>query len=172
LAEYIVYEPRYAAADPIERAEHLVFVKDGFRWWAAIVPALWLMVKGLWLEFALCVLVIVGLTWGLETAGANDSVASTLLLIAQLVFGFEASTIESAALERRGWRSVGWIEGRNRDEAERRFFTEWLPAQHQMPLALHDGSPPSGPLASLTSAAIKGARDAADRWRQRYSAKA
>jgi len=172
LAEYIVYEPRYPAADPLDRGEQLVFVKDGFRWWAALFPAIWLLVKGLWLEFALCLLVILALTWGLQAIGANDTVGSTLLLIAQVVFGFEASTIESAALERRGWRNVGWIAGRNRDEAERRFFTEWLPAQHQMPLALHDGPPPTGPLASLTSTALKGARDAADRWRQRYGAKA
>jgi len=168
----MVYEPRYTVADPIERAEHLAFVKDGFRWWAAIVPALWLMVKGLWLEFALCVLVILALTWGLQAAGANDSVGSTLLLIAQLLFGFEASTIESAALERRGWRNLGWVEGRNRDEAERRFFTEWLPSQHEMPLPLLDGSPPSGPLAGMAVAAMRSAREAAYRWRQRYSAKA
>ena len=172
MAEYIVFEPRYTAADPLERAEKLAFVKDGFRWWAALFPAIWLMVKGLWLEFALCLLVIAALTWGLQTVGANDAVGSFLLLAAQVVFGFEASTIQSAALERRGWRNVGWIEGRSRDEAERRFFTEWLPAQHQMPLALHEGAPPAGPLASITSAAIKGARDAADRWRHRYSAKA
>jgi hypothetical protein len=172
LAEYTVYEPRYTAADPLERAEHLVFVKDGFHWWAAIVPALWLMVKGLWLEFALCVLVIVALTWGPEAAGVNDAVGSTLLLIAQILFGFEASTIESAALQRRGWRSVGSVDGRNLADAERRFLTEWLPAQHEMPLGPHDVAPPSGPLATLASTAVKSARDAAGRWRQRYSAKA
>jgi len=172
LAEYTVYEPRYTTADPLERAEHLVFVKNGFHWWAAIFPALWLMIKGLWLEFGLCLLVIIALTWGPQAAGVNDSVGSTLLLIAQILFGFEAATIESAALERRGWRNVGWIEGRNRDEAERRFFTEWLPAQHEMPLPLDEGPPPGGSLATLAGTAVRSAREAAYRWRQRTSAKA
>ena len=90
MVAYTVYEPRYTADDPIERAEQLVFVKDGFHWWAAIFPALWLMVKGLWLEFAACLVVIGLVTWGIKALGVNDSVGSMLLLIAQVVFGFEA----------------------------------------------------------------------------------
>jgi hypothetical protein len=172
LAEYTVYEPRYTPADPLERAEHLVFVKDGFHWWAAIFPALWLIIKGLWLELGLCLLVILALTWSLQAAGADDTVGSTLLLIAQILFGFEAATIESAALERRGWRNVGSVEGRTRDEAERRFFTEWLATPHETPLPPNGGAPAAGSLSSLAETALRGARDTAYRWRQRYGAKA
>ena len=71
MVAYTVYEPRYTADDPIERAEQLVFVKDGFHWWAAIFPALWLMVKGLWLEFAACLVVIGLLAWGIKALGVN-----------------------------------------------------------------------------------------------------
>jgi len=175
LAEYIVYEPRYTADDPIERAEHLVFIKDGFHWWAAIFPALWLMVKGLWLELLVCLVVITGLTSGLEALGVHGSVGGTLLLIAQLVFGFEAGTIESAALERRGWRCVGYIEGRNLAGSERRFFADWLPSQREAQPRSPDsyaGPMPKGPITSLAETAMRNARDAASRWRQRRSAKA
>ena len=172
MAEYVVYEPRYTADDPIERAEHLVFVKDGFHWWAAIFPALWLMVKGLWVELAICLVVIAALTSGLEALGVTNSVSGTLLFIAQVVFGFEAGTIESAALERRGWRCVGWIEGRNLAESERRFFTEWLPAQRDGQPGAADpyaGPMPKGPIATFAETAMRTARDAASRWRQRAS---
>ena len=170
MVEYTVYEPRYAADDPIERAERLVFVKDSFRWWAAIFPALWLIVKGLWLELVAFVVAIGALTWGLQALGAHDSVSGTLVLIAQILFGFEAGTIESAALERRGWRRVGWIEGRNRAESEYRFFADWLPAQPTMqPRSpdLFSGPMPKGPISGLAGTALQTARDAASRWRQR-----
>ncbi|HEX7532174.1 MAG TPA: DUF2628 domain-containing protein, partial [Methyloceanibacter sp.] len=157
MVEYTVYEPRYAADDPIERAERLVFVKDGFRWWAAIFPALWLIVKGLWLELVVFLVAIGALTWGLQALGAHDSVSGTLVLIAQILFGFEAGTIESAALERRGWRRVGWIEGRNRAESEYRFFADWLPAQPTMqPRSpdLFSGPMPKGPISGLAGSAL------------------
>ena len=172
MVEYTVYEPRYTADDPIERAEHLVFAKDGFHWWAAIFPALWLMVKGLWLELAVCLVVIAALTWGLEALSVTDSVGGTLLLIAQVVFGFEAGTIESAALERRGWRCVGYVEGRNLADSERRFFAGWLPSQHEAQPSSYVGPMPKGPIAGLAETAMRAARDAASRWRQRSSAKA
>ena len=174
MVAYTVYEPRYTADDPIERAEQLVFVKDGFHWWAAIFPALWLMVKGLWLEFAACLVVIGLVTWGIKALGVNDSVGSMLLLIAQVVFGFEAGTIESAALERRGWRYVGYVEGRNRADSERRFLAEWLPSQREAQPRSPDSSagPMSkGPVATLAESAMRTARDAASRWRQRPSDK-
>jgi hypothetical protein len=170
LVEYTVYEPRYTADDPIERAEQLAFVKEGFHWWAAIVPAVWLIVKGLWLELGVCLVVIAALTSGLDALGVNASVGGSLLLIAQVVFGFEAGTIESAALERRGWRRVGWVEGRNLAYSEHRFFADWLPSQREaQPRSpdLFSGPTPKGPISELAETAMRTARDAASRWRQR-----
>ena len=166
MAEYTVYEPRIPAADPVDRAEQLVFVKDGFHWWAAIFPALWLIVKGLWLELLVCLVVVAALTSGLEALGVNGSIRGTLLLIAQVVFGFEAGTIQGAALERRGGRRVGYIEGRNLADSERRFFGEWLPSQGYAPAGSHAGPMPKGPVAAFAETALRTARDAASRWRQ------
>jgi hypothetical protein len=166
LAEYTVYEPRIPAADPVDRAEQLVFVKDGFHWWAAILPALWLIVKGLWLELLVCLVVVGALTSGLDALGVNGSVGGTLLLIAQLVFGFEAGTIQSAALERRGWRQVGYVEGRNLADSERRFFADWLPSQSYALAGSYAEPMPKGPVAAFAETAMRTAKDAAFRWRQ------
>lgn len=168
MVEYTIYEPRYVTGNPVERGEQLAFVKDGFHWWAALVPAVWLMLKGLWLEFFVCLAVIAALSWGLGAIGVNESVTGALLLIAQIVFGFEAGTVESAALERKGWRRVGWIEGRSLAECEHRFFAEWLPAnQHAAPNSpdTYAGPTPKGPLSGLIGAAVAKARDAASRLR-------
>ena len=40
---------RRVPADRLDRAERLVFVKDGFSWLAACCPPLWLLANGLWL---------------------------------------------------------------------------------------------------------------------------
>jgi hypothetical protein len=169
LVEYTVYEPRIPAADPVDRAEQLVFVKDGFHWWAAIFPALWLIVKGLWLELLVCLAVVAALTSGLEALGVNGSVGGTLLRIAQVVFGFEAGTIQSAALERRGGHRVGYVDGRNLADSERRFFADWLPSQGYARPGSYAEPIPKGPVAAFAETAMRSAREAASRWRQRPS---
>ena len=46
-----------------------------------------------------------------------------------MLFAFEANDLRAAALERRGYRLAGVASGRDRTEAERSFFTAWLPRQ-------------------------------------------
>jgi hypothetical protein len=130
---YNVYEPPYARGSVPERAERIVFVRDGFHWLAAIFPALWLLVKGLWLELAVFIGAVFLLTWGLEALGAVPAVSGILLIILQIVIGYEASAIQGAALERRGWRLAGTMVGRELSECERRFFESWLPSQADVP---------------------------------------
>jgi hypothetical protein len=129
LVVYTVYEPPHATGNPVDRALRLVFVKDGFQWLAALFPWVWLLFKGLWLEFLAFLVLAAGVTWGLQALGAPPSIESIPLLLLQIVFGFEAGWIQSLALERRGWRLLGTVTGRNEAECERRFFEGWLPTQ-------------------------------------------
>ena len=45
---YTIHEQPDPAADRIDRAERLVFVKDGFSWAAALFAPIWLIVHRLW----------------------------------------------------------------------------------------------------------------------------
>ena len=45
---FTVHEPPNPPADRIERADKLVFVKDGFSWMAALFAPLWMLVHRLW----------------------------------------------------------------------------------------------------------------------------
>ena len=47
------------------------------------------------------------------------------LLIALLV-GFEAATLWRWTLARRGWKTLGFVVGEDRDIAEQRFYTAWV----------------------------------------------
>jgi len=170
LVVYTVYEPPNASGDPVDRAERFLFVKDGFLWLAAIFPAIWLLVKGLWLEFIVFLVAVTGLTWGLEALGATAIASAVPLLIVQIIFGFEAGAIQGAALERRGWHMAGTITGRNRSECECRFFAAWLASPPAAQATV--GAPlPQNALHSWMEVASRTAKDAIVRGRRLIGAK-
>jgi hypothetical protein len=171
LVVYTAYEPPKVSRDRIERATQLVFVKDGFTWLAAFAPAIWFLIKGLWLELFLFLVGATALTWGVEALGANSAIAGMLLLIVQMVLGFEAGAVQGAALERRGWRLVGTVTGHNQDDCERRFFETWQPSEPAPPTAADDGPAPHG-VASWTATAWRNAKDSLARGRPLTGAKA
>ena len=126
---YSVYEPPAEAPDLMQRADRLAFVKDGFSWPALFVPLLWLIYHRMWIE-----LIVLGLIYlALQVAFGTDTQGQALTLWAGLavgvLFAFEANDLGAAALERRGYRLAGVASGRDRIEAERSFFTAWLPQQ-------------------------------------------
>ena len=130
---YAVYEPPVEAPDLASRAERLVFVKEGFSWGALLVPGIWLIWRGMWLElFAFCLLLLL-LGWALGGIDAGNAVFGWTLLGMILLFAFEANELRGAALERRGYKVAGLAAGPDRDSAELSFFRTWLPEQERTP---------------------------------------
>jgi hypothetical protein len=124
---YTVYERRVAPEDLEERATDLVFVKEGFSFWALIAPALWFLFHGLWRGLFLYLVLSIGLAVALKLLGAPDKVTGWGELILNLIFAFEARDIYRASLERRDYVLKGVVSGRNLEECERRFLLEWIP---------------------------------------------
>ena len=126
---FIVYEPPEAAADRLDRAESLVFVKEGFSWVASAFAPLWLLANRLWLV-GLGYLAAVGLIWaGISAFGLSPRALSYALGALNLIVGLEADSLKRWTLERSGWQMAGAVNGRNAEECERRFFDDWLPRQ-------------------------------------------
>lgn len=126
---YTVHEPPNPPADRIDRAESLVFVKDGFSWTAALFAPIWLLLHRMWWPL----LGYIVLTALFDLALWSTAVPSDWVLLAtiglHLLIGFEADTLRRWKLDRSGARTLGSVSGRNADECERRFFEEWLPGQ-------------------------------------------
>jgi hypothetical protein len=140
-----VHEPPDAPADRIDRAASLVFVRDGFSWTAALFAPFWLLANRLWWPF-LAYLVASGLIEAARWAFSLDPGMVTLAVVGlHLLAGWEADALKRWGLERRGWRTLGSVSGRNVEECERRFFDQWLPEQPVI-------APASGSLASGASA--------------------
>ena len=62
---------------------------------------------------------------GLAVLGASASAQGLAAFAVALLVGFEASSIRRWTLTRRGWATLGFVVGEDRDVAERRFFTHW-----------------------------------------------
>ena len=121
MAVYTVHAPRLAEGETPDPAE-LVFVKDGFCWPALFIPVVWLIWRGLWLALLIYLVLVIGLA---SLAGFAGSDASTAVMVLFAVwFALEANGLRRWTLERHRHQLVGVVEGRTREEAERRFFGE------------------------------------------------
>jgi hypothetical protein len=129
LVTFTVHEPPNPPADRIERADKLVFVKDGFSWMAALFGPLWMLVNRLWWALLGYIVAVVALRLTQKYGGLTESTVGLMTFGMNLLIGFEADTLRRWALDRKGWNMLGAVSGRNRDECERRFFDGWLPSQ-------------------------------------------
>ncbi len=128
---YSVYVPPGDDADIEARADKVAFVKDGFNWVALFIPVLWLIYQRMWFELVLFLAVLFLIPFLLGNAPAARELASWLVLGLTVVFAFEASDLRGWALQRRGYGFAAAVAGRDWEEAERSFFTNWLPQQQR-----------------------------------------
>ncbi len=95
------------------------------RWGAALIPPVWLAAKGEWIALAAYVAAATLLGTILAALDAEAGWVALIFLAAHVVLGFEAGAIERWSLARGGWREIGLVSGRTREECERRFFEGW-----------------------------------------------
>lgn len=147
---YTVYESPAPAADRVDRAEALVFVKDGFSWAAFLFAPIWMLFHRLWLALLGYAVAVAGLQV-LGWAFGQQSVWMPLVALGfNLILGFEANSLRRWTLERKGWSMVGAATGPNFAAAERTFFDHWLPAQPMITVAQAQTAQRRAPLASLS----------------------
>jgi len=138
---YTIHERPDPAADRVDRAEALVFVKDGFSWLAALFTPLWLIAHRLWWPLLGYVAISGAFQLVQLTVTFDQRWLGLAAFALNVLIGFEADTLRRWGLERRGWHTVGTVSGKTADECERRFFDGWLP--NQPIIAAGAQSPPS-----------------------------
>lgn len=126
---FTVYEPPGSAADRLDRAESLIFVKEGFNWVAAAFTPFWLLANQLWLALIAFIGVVLLMQGGFWLFGISSRAMPYAMGALQLIAGLEADTVKRWTLERNGWQAAGSVNGRDAEECERRFFDNWLPRQ-------------------------------------------
>ena len=116
---YTVYQ------SPDARGEtDLVFIKDGFCWPALILPVLWPLFRKLWLVAFAIVVLFVALSVLVEAGLLAPFAGSVIEAAIAVIVAFEGNNLRRWTLQRRGWREIGMVSGRNLAAAERAFFTD------------------------------------------------
>jgi uncharacterized protein DUF2628 len=126
MAVYTVHEPPANHGIALPDAERIVFVRDGFSFWAFLITPVWMLWHRMWLVLLGYVVVLASANAALFVLGASRIAFSVIGLFISLLVGLEASTLRRFSLRRRGFRNVGIVSGADREDAERRFFGTWL----------------------------------------------
>lgn len=129
MVTFTVHEPPIPAADRVDRADELRFIKDGFSWTTFFLPPLGLALKKLWLPLIVYLAALTTLLAALSWIGASENWLWAVVFASSLFLGFEVSTIQRFMLDHAGWHMLGTVTGRNIADCERRFFETWLPGQ-------------------------------------------
>jgi hypothetical protein len=126
MSVYTVHQPPLGAADAAGDPYRVIFVRDGFSWWAFLLTPLWMLRHRLWLALAIYLLISAALDISLRALGASVFTIVVVGLLISLLAGLEAGTLRRFKLVRRHWRSAGVVTGDDVEDAERRFFDAWI----------------------------------------------
>ena len=122
---YTVHAPPQregSAADP----QRFVFVRDGFQFWAFLLTPVWLLYRRLWLVFILYVVLIAALEGAYYLLDLPQGARFLIEILLSILIGFEAGSLRRWTYARRRWPTIGVVNARNLEDAERRFFTRWV----------------------------------------------
>jgi hypothetical protein len=123
----------------------IVFVRDGFSFWAFLLGPLWLIWHQLWLVL-LGYLVVNG---ALEVLMSALRIGTGFRLLAMLalavLMGLEGPSLRRWTLSRRNWRQLDVVVGEDVEAVEHRFFQRWNGRTRSEPV-LPGAPPPTRPL--------------------------
>lgn len=130
---FLVFEPANGGRDA-DSADRTVFVREKFYWLAFFFAPLWLLWHRLWLGFAGWFIAEILIAVAAYALDLDPRAAAVAGLLPSLVVAFEGSELRLRKLLRAGYRETAVVVGRDREDAERRFFAEWAGA----PARLHE----------------------------------
>ena len=144
---FLVFEPADGGRDATA-ADRIVFLREKFYWLALSFAPIWLLWHRLWLGFLgwLVAEMLIGIA--AFVFGLDPRAAVIAALLPSLVVAFEGAELRRRKLLRGRHREVAVVVGRDREDAERRFFANWAntaPARQEPRQDFRPPSPPAPP---------------------------
>jgi len=130
---YTVHEPPLRKNESVSNPERFAFVRDGFHFWAFLLPPLWFIAKRLWLALILYIATLVALEFAMTWTNVPSTARFIVELTMAIVIGFEAASIRRWTLQRRRWKTLGFVVAEDEELAERRFFAAWTQGPQTRP---------------------------------------
>jgi hypothetical protein len=137
MAIFTVHAPPGDLAEAIA-ADRVVLVREGFSWWALVVPFLWAPIRRLWLVLAGWIVATIG--FELVDLFLDPTVALIGSAVFALWFAASARDFERRTLARRGLPMIGVVEATDREAAHHRLAAEVLSGR----VRPTDARPPTG----------------------------
>src|ERR1700710_2270275 len=103
---YTVHAPVAAGPDVRGATDKLVFVRDGFYFWAFLLGPFWLAWRRLWLALLGYIAVSIVGAVALFLLHAGGSTRLAVMLLIALLLGFEAASLRRWTLSRGKWRQL------------------------------------------------------------------
>ncbi len=124
------------------QSDRLVFIRDGFHFWAALFGPLWFLAHRLWLALLGYVVAVVVLVAVLALLHVDPQSRVFVFLLVALLTGFEAASLQRWSYSRGLWRLLDVVVAKNRDAAEHRFFALRSEADAGAAAPVDRGAPP------------------------------
>ncbi len=131
---YTVHKPIVSSQDPLDQADELIFVREGFSWFAFLLPLIWLIYQKLWVELVVYFIIVMLFQSLILYFGVGESLSLYFTLFINLIFGFESNNIRRWNLDRADYQMVGSVCGRNQKESEIKFFSHWKHSHNDISL--------------------------------------
>lgn len=114
----------------LDRLDRIKFIKNEKSVFALILPAIWLLVNRLWIEFGIYACVMAALT--IFTTTDIGKAFALLTIFPGLYLFLEGNNLIASKLEREDWQMVSVIEAKNREDAQLRFLTRMIEEPHSI----------------------------------------
>ncbi len=116
------YSVHARSDEPLDQVSGVVFVRSGFLPSALIFGGFWFFWHRMWLVLAGYVGLLAMLAGAVLLIGLHPAGAIVLQSLVAFAVGLEASGLRRWHVERAGYHEVAGVSGRNRDDAEMRYF--------------------------------------------------
>ncbi len=151
MAVYTVHAPAsYYGADVRTVPDKLVFVRDGFYFWAFVAAMIWLIWHRLWLALIGYIALMMVAEIAMSAVGVGSGARFLVMAVIALLVGLEAGSLRRWKLSRRKWRQLDIVVADSEEAAERRFFERWNAKTAQNNERGTTASPPPLPRASIS----------------------
>ncbi len=148
MAVYTVHAPKESelqkAGDLGAYVERFIFVPERFSLLAMLFALPWLLVHRLWLASLAFVVVVVALNAIGAALGLDEQTLGFFSLALSVLVGFEAHNLRRWSLERSGYTLAGVVSASSREEAEHKFFSQWLHEHQSRPRTLNEPQSTTG----------------------------
>ena len=106
----------------LDPQKDIVFVREGFSWWAFAFTFLWAAYHRLWLAMTAAALLILAMGFGLPALGASQLITTIVQTAFAAVAGYVAGDVRRYFLRRDGFADLDVVVARDQTSAEQRYF--------------------------------------------------